>query len=202
MHSAVNLHLCQRPCHLRPMDAFAVPGSELEKINQTFSGLLSFSRSFKYSTAAPRWASLSGVPADGQQATCMETSAINPLFCLAGWQTGARRQQYALRQAASGLRLLGREAWLPPGDWMRQPGKLSCSDCGLKHLRCLHTTHASEVTVLSATGCALLCLLQVRRRRRAWLCRVVAPGEQWMRLGTARKPSLSRVQPAQRLAGV
>ena len=34
----------------------AVPGSELDKINQTFSGLLSFSRSFKYSTAAPRWA--------------------------------------------------------------------------------------------------------------------------------------------------
>jgi WD40 repeat protein len=33
-----------------------VPGSELEKINQTFSGLLSFSRSFKYSTAAPRLA--------------------------------------------------------------------------------------------------------------------------------------------------
>ena len=33
----------------------AVPGSELASINKSFSGLLSFSRSFKQSSAAPRW---------------------------------------------------------------------------------------------------------------------------------------------------
>lgn len=39
---------------LQICDFIAVPGSELASISKTFSGLLSFSRSFKQSNAAPR----------------------------------------------------------------------------------------------------------------------------------------------------
>lgn len=52
---------------LLPAMPVAVPGSELDSISKTFSGLLSFSRSFKLSPTAPRWVGTVAGPAVDEQ---------------------------------------------------------------------------------------------------------------------------------------
>lgn len=131
------------------MPAARVPGSELASINRSFSGLLSFSRSFKQSSSAPRWATMWRLLLAGS--LLGQTEMLKACFFAAnahrcglgskGCSLGTTRKSCcgrvpiprlanwgkvvpcASRPAASALQQLGRAAWSPPGASMRPAGE-------------------------------------------------------------------------------